>query len=316
MPGPGGGRADDRLAVRLGKRLKGVAATGGRQRSERCFPRGNAELYVLALARANSSPRGIAANGRLGRRCRKDRSESRAKVGRGESLRNSTGRRRGGRGDLTISVRKNAMVLSMTDAQKTDEPISLGERWLLSIGVAVVVVFVLLACLFASGFVEWVGVAGVGVTILAVFVAGAIYFNQRRSSAASEGRLSRAIEESAAKKVEGDQTDAAAEAEPDRFPSEYADLGAPAPGASNVMQLLPEEVPLQLIRDLVLGWERALEKGSWTIGDLRLVLRRRGKGNHAWWFIFRRPDGDHLLKMSRGGPGNGPDDITVREVGS
>ncbi len=202
----------------------------------------------------------------------------------------------------------------MTDVDDKEEPISPGEYWLLGVGLITLVVFVLLAFEFADGVVEWIGVVGVGITILAVFVTGAIYFNQRRSSKASEDRLSDAIERSATVAVESDDADAAAEAEPDRFPAEYADLGAPAPSASDVMQLLPHEVPLQLIRDLVLGWERAQVGGAWTIGDLRLVLRRRGKGNHAWWFVFERPNGHHLLRMSRGGPGNGPDDIIVREI--
>lgn len=185
---------------------------------------------------------------------------------------------------------------------------------MLIVGVLVVVLFVVLAFLYADGFVEWIGVAGVGVTILAVFVAGAIYFNQRRTSAASEGRLSRVIERSYATAVESDTSDAIVEDEPDNFPPEYAQLGAPVPGAPKVLRLEPAEVPLQLIRDLVSGWERAKVEGAWVLGDLRLVLRRQGKGNHAWWFVFRRPDGEHLLKLSRGGRGNGPDDITVREI--
>lgn len=204
----------------------------------------------------------------------------------------------------------------MTDAQGAERPLSRIEWCLLIGGGLVIVAFAVMAARFAHGFVDRTGVVGVGVTVAGLLVAVLIFLKQGRSSAASEGRLSDRIAQNAVATVQNDQADAQAEDVPDNFPVEYAGLGAPVPGASEVLRLEPDEVPLQLIRDLVSGWEQANEDGSWTVGDLRLVLRRKGKGNHAWWFVFRRPNGEHLLKMSRGGRGNGPGDITVKEVTS
>ncbi|MBF4621380.1 hypothetical protein [Clavibacter sp. VKM Ac-2542] len=188
------------------------------------------------------------------------------------------------------------------------------EIVLLSLAVALFLAGALVGFFMGKSPVEGIGVFGVGATLAGLLLAAMIYFNQRRTAEASELRVLAGVSASVAALVKDDETNSSDVADDNSFPDEYGALGAPVPGEANVRQLAPADVPLQLIHDLVEGWSQAGQSGTWAVGDLRTVLRRAGKGNHSWWFIFERPDGRHLLKLSRGGRGNQPDAIIVTEV--
>lgn len=64
------------------------------------------------------------------------------------------------------------------------------------------------------------------------------------------------------------------------------------------------DAPLSVLADLVNGWRKQELDGSWRVYNLQAIARKRGKGNHPWYFLFKTPSGkDELWQVSRGGQG-------------
>ena len=187
-------------------------------------------------------------------------------------------------------------------------------------GLAVLAAFggLALALLLTEDAISRLGLFGVGLTAASVCIAILIYFTQARASSASEGRitstLNRVAADTIAPLLRAAESTSQPSDGPDLFPADYARLGVPVPGAEDVLVLEREEVPLKLVRDLVVGWEADDRQGRWNVGELRLAFRKLGRGNHSWFLLFERGDGLSLFQVSRGGRGNTSKDIKTRRV--
>lgn len=158
-----------------------------------------------------------------------------------------------------------------------------------------------------------IGVLGVGVSFAGLMVAIAIFLNQDRTTAANHDELLSAVGErkaQAAARHEGDETGEDPYAEESALLEAYG-----APVGDGVRRFAQKDIPLKLVRDLVVGWERLGESGSWTIDEVRSARRRSGKGNHAWWLVTRDPGTqvERVFKVARGG--QGLREVTVTEIG-
>lgn len=175
-----------------------------------------------------------------------------------------------------------------------------------------------LAFLVAEDAISFWGLFGVGLTAASGFIAALIYFTQARASSASERRITtrfdRLVSRTIAPLLRAEDSRSAPSDGPDLFPEDYARMGVPVPGAEDVLVLDREDVPLKLVRDLVVGWEADARQGRWNIGELRFAFRKLGRGNHSWFLLFERGDSLSLFQVSRGGRGNTENDIHTRRI--
>lgn len=155
------------------------------------------------------------------------------------------------------------------------------------------------------------GYVGISVSTAGLIVALLIFFRQKRDSQASELRILDSVNKRAQQEASEDEApdgDDAYEAET----AVLERLGQNVGGG--VKRLQRDDIPLKLIHDVVLGWEKAGVQGDWSLSAVHSALRKHGKGNHAWWLITRDPESekDRVFKVSRGG--QGVRDVTVTEV--
>ena len=163
---------------------------------------------------------------------------------------------------------------------------------------------------FGSG----IGLLGSAISSAGFIVAILIFLNQKRHSDASEKRILKSIEEKARSEASRDVAESTVDAyEAETLVMEQLGTGV----GKGVLRLWRDDIPLRLIRDVVVGWEKAGESGSWTINAVLCALRRQGKGNHAWWLVASDPQSGHerIFKVAKGGRGNdSASDVSVTEV--
>lgn len=165
-------------------------------------------------------------------------------------------------------------------------------------------------------FLEGLGVIGTGVTVASLLLAIMIFRAQKRRSDLFERRLFGREERKIGRQM---ASEPASSNEPDPFEAEvrlFPGFGEAVDGAKNVRRWGRDEVPLKLIADLVHAWEAKPEEhdGAWSVGDLHSVLRRAGKGNHAFRFLFVQDGVLRIFRLSRGGRGKPGDTVEEEKL--
>ncbi len=185
-------------------------------------------------------------------------------------------------------------------------------------------VVLLVGCILgAIVILKWPGAAGLAgflVTGVALLIAIAIYRRQETDSISKHREVRKDLKEimkAVDVPLDNDEETEQSEAGPDGSPEAISELEA-AFGAHGVRvddgaaYLLPEDVPLRSIGDLVAHWEAQGVKGRWTVSNLVGAFRKPG-ANAAITVAFR--DGSDRLRtwrLSRGGRGKST--ATIRET--
>ena len=190
-----------------------------------------------------------------------------------------------------------------------EEALNLSEWFLVVAAGAAIAAAVAFWAVAQLALLEGLGVVGTGVTVASLLLAVMIFRAQKRRSDLFERRHFGATERKIGRQIESEP---AADAEPDLFEAEaklFAGHGKSVDGAGKVRRWGRDEVPLKLIADLVHAWEAKGLDGSWSIGNLHSVLRRAGKGNHAFRFLFVQEGAVRVFRLSRGGRGKTVDTV-------
>lgn len=212
------------------------------------------------------------------------------------------GRWQNPRAESKISLAATLAAMSEGPAKQT-HLIRRWEIWVASGAACVVLAAALVWIILPLEYSDGIGLLGVAISAAALTLAVLIFLNQSREAAASERRI---IESVAAERAKDAAASDVAAGEFDQYESESRVLDRLGRDVGDhVLRLEQPDIPLRLIKDVVDGWERAGEKGEWTLGTVLAALRKQGKGNHAWWLIFRSPtdNSERIYKVARGGQG-------------
>ena len=202
----------------------------------------------------------------------------------------------------------------------TFRSIGLKEGLLVGFAVLVLVASVISASVLAEDVVAWLGLFGVGVTIVGVIFTLLIFLNQDRKASSSTESILRAVAQAEETAIHLAQEDAGDEGDSREDDAELEFLAAEKLGTTvgkygeGVLRLGRDDVPLKMVSELVEAWQVKGYKGNWVTGDLVSVMRKLGRGNHSWYFTFKDPKEGRarVYKLSRGGYGK--EASTISEI--
>ena len=176
--------------------------------------------------------------------------------------------------------------------------------WLLGIAFILAVA----AYFFVPGsFGDRLSVTGLVISVASLVVAVRIFFRQDRDSKDAQQKLGKqfsTIELKLESLAEG--TVVPDEADQDAWPEEMQAISELAIGGtdSDARVLSREQIPLQVVADLVKGWEADSLSGNWTVSSLIGASRRIvGRGNPSWYLATVDPEDKKIYywRLSKGG---------------